>query len=219
MHVTAIHAAIFLIFVTIGWGQNTTKAVPAPAEITRAPAASTTGSKPGGKSPAAGTSAEKKPGTVVPEPAATPMAAMNAAAVLPIGVPSYDVRMPEFDEVRLVSRMRVEKLVRIDDNQLDLLNMYLERYLPAGGLDYVVTIQRGFYDLKTGRLVSSSPTRLRGREIDMYGEGCVYAKDDDVIKILGKVTSYIYLKDKRNEKPTTAPAPAVPAPPSIPANP
>ena len=161
--------------------------------------------------------AAKKPVAVPVEPSATPIAAMNAAAALPIGVPSYDVRMPEFDDVRLVSRMRVEKLVRIDANQLDLLNMRIERYLPAGGLDYVVTVQRGFYDLKSGRLVSSSPTRLRGREIDMYGEGCVYAKDVDVIKILGKVTSYIYLKDTKHDKP--ADPPATPAPASTPTKP
>lgn len=122
-----------------------------------------------------------------------PVSALNAATLLPIGVPSYDVRMPEFDEDRLISRMRVRELTRIDDQQLDLRDMDLERYLPDGSLDYVVHVERGFYALSTGRLISSAPTRLRGKAMDLHGQGCVYSKDNEVIKILGKVTSYIYV--------------------------
>lgn len=128
-------------------------------------------------------------------------AAMNAAALLPVGVPSYNVRMPEFDEERLLSRMKVRELTRIDSDHLDLRDMDLERYLPSGALDYVVLVERGFYEMSTGRLVSSSPTRLRGKSIDLHGEGCVYSRDSEVIKILGKVTSYIYAEKDQSEKP------------------
>ncbi|MFM7182648.1 MAG: hypothetical protein ACKO2G_14445 [Verrucomicrobiales bacterium] len=146
---------------------------------------------------------EKKPPpanakTVTPPDGETtidaPVSALNAASLLPIGVPSFDVRMPEFNGDRLVSRMRVRQLTRIDDDQLDLLDMDLERYLSDGNLDYVVNVERGFYALSTGRLISSAPTRLRGKAMDLHGQGCVYSKDNEVIKILGKVTSYIYVE-------------------------
>lgn len=152
-----------------------------------------------------------------------PAAAMNAAALLPIGVPSFDVRMPEFSEDLLISRMRVRELTRIDEQQLDLRDMDLERYLPDGSLDYVINVERGFYELSTGRLISSAPTRLRGKSIDLHGQGCVYSRGNEVIKILGKVTSYIYVEKGQLTKPTTpAPAgenPPPAAPPAAPANP
>jgi hypothetical protein len=158
--------------------------------------------------------------TTPPDPEAAgvaPVSALNAATLLPIGVPSTDVRMPEFDEDRLISRMRVRELTRIDDDQLDLRDMDLERYLPDGSLDYVVNVERGFYALSTGRLISSAPTRLRGKAMDLHGQGCVYSKDDQVIKILGKVTSYIYVEGGRlNKSEADSPAEKKPEPPSSP---
>lgn len=148
-----------------------------------------------------------------------PAAAMNAAALLPIGVPSFDVRMPEFSQDLLVSRMRVRELTRIDEQQLDLRDMDLERYLPDGSLDYVINVERGFYELSTGRLISSAPTRLRGKSIDLHGQGCVYSRGNEVIKILGKVTSYIYVeKGQLTSTETDAPA-GESAPAAPPANP
>ena len=144
---------------------------------------------------------------------------LNAASLLPIGTPSFDVRMPEFDEDLLVSRMRVRELTRIDDHQLDLRDMDLERYLPDGSIDYIISLERGFYAMSTGRLISSAPTRLRGKAIDLHGQGCVYSQDSDVVKILGKVTSYIYLeKGQLSEAQTKTPAETAPPLPS-PTNP
>lgn len=153
-----------------------------------------------------------KPGAASDLEAAAPIPGLNAASLLPIGIPSFDVRMPEFNEDRLVSRMRVRELTRIDEQQLDLRDMDLERYLPDGSMDYIISIERGFYAMSTGRLISSAPTRLRGKAIDLHGQGCVYARDDDVIKILGKVTSYIYVeKGQLNEsKPKTSTGASVP---------
>lgn len=167
---------------------------------------------------------DEKPATETPKPkskveretdAVTAVPGLNAASLLPIGIPSFDVRMPEFDEDRLISRMRVRELTRIDDAQLDLRDMDLERYLPDGSLDYVVNVERGFYEMSTGRLISSAPTRLRGKAMDLHGQGCVYSKDNDVIKILGNVTSYIYLE--KGQLSDTKPAqPAESSPPSGP---
>jgi hypothetical protein len=144
---------------------------------------------------------------------------LNAASLLPIGVPSFDVRMPEFDEDILVSRMRVRELTRIDEDQLDLRDMDLERYLPDGSIDYIISIGRGFYAMSTGRLISSAPTRLRGKAIDLHGEGCVYSRDNDVVKILGKVTSYIYLEEGQLDPPEPKAPPAEENPPPAPQSP
>lgn len=189
----------------------------APPEIEKAPPAKAPKNPPAnGKKPAP--TAGKTTTPQDPEAAGVaPVSALNAATLLPIGVPSTDVRMPEFDEDRLISRMRVRQLTRIDDDQLDLRDMDLERYLPDGSLDYVVNVERGFYALSTGRLISSAPTRLRGKAMDLHGQGCVYSKDNEVIKILGKVTSYIYVEGgKLNKAEADPPADKKPADPASP---
>jgi hypothetical protein len=151
---------------------------------------------------------ETKPGTKDNRETDTAVPGLNAASLLPIGVPSFDVRMPEFDEDLLISRMKVRELTRIDEDQLDLRDMDLERYLPDGSIDYIISIGRGFYAMSTGRLISSAPTRLRGKAMDLHGEGCVYSRDNDVVKILGKVVSYIYLEEGQLDKPEPKEPPA-----------
>lgn len=205
-------------------GQGTPRSTPAvapvaPPEATKEqPAAPAKPSSVGKKPPPA--EASKTQVSAAQESTTTaPASALNAATLLPIGVPSYDVRMPEFDEEFLVSRMRARVLTRIDDVQLDLRNMDLERYLPDGSVDYIVNVERGFYDLTTGRLISSAPTRLRGKSIDLYGQGCVYSKDNEVIKILGNVTSYIYVEGGRLTAPKPKPPAAESPPPAAPAQP
>jgi hypothetical protein len=118
---------------------------------------------------------------------------LNAARLLPVGVPCLGVRMPDFEGDVLVTQLTAARLVRIDDQHLDLSDMDLERYHPDGSLDHVVTVERGFYDLETGRLVSRSPTRVRGRAFDIQAQGCDYSRDAPVLKLLGQVTSFIYL--------------------------
>jgi len=127
------------------------------------------------------------------EPTVTGSAAsgLNAAQLLPIGIPSRNVRMPEFEEDILVSKMIVRELTRISDDELDILDMRLERYRPDGSLDHVVLIERGFYSISTGQLVSRTPTRLEGRNMILIGEGCDYSPDSPVVKILGNIRSYI----------------------------
>lgn len=117
---------------------------------------------------------------------------LNAARLLPVGVPCFGVRMPDFEADLLVSNIHVRELIRIDDRHLDMRDLELERYRADGAIDYVVTVERGFFDMGSGRLTSSTPTRLRGKAFDLQGEGCDYARHAPVIKILGKVTSYIY---------------------------
>lgn len=116
-------------------------------------------------------------------------AGLNAAHLLPIGVPSTNVRMPDFEEDILVSWMRVGTLTRIDHDELDMIDLLLESYLPDGTLDYVVIIDRGFYQIATGQLVSRTPTRIEGRGFFLVGEGCDYQPDSPIIKILGNIHS------------------------------
>ncbi len=116
-------------------------------------------------------------------------AGLNAAHLLPIGVPSTNVRMPDFEEDILVSWMRVGTLTRIDHDELDMIDLRLESYLPDGTLDYVVIINRGFYQIASGQLVSRTPTRIEGRGFFLEGEGCDYQPDSPIIKILGNIHS------------------------------
>jgi len=154
------------------------------------------------------------------EPAGKPMdkevpasSGLNAARLLPLGVPCKGVRMPEFSDDVLVSRIRARELVRINDDQLHVIEMEMESYRADGTLDNVVTVEDGFYELASGKLTSQHPTRVRGRAFDIQGQGCDYARGAPVIRILGNVVSYFY--PDRMEKPPGAPpaAQADPQPP------
>lgn len=126
-------------------------------------------------------------------------AGLNAAHLLPIGVPSSNVRMPDFEEDVLVTWMRVGTLTRIDHDKLDMIDLRLESYLPDGTLDYIVIIDRGFYQIAGGQLVSRTPTRIEGRGFFLVGEGCDYLPDSPIIKILGNIHSEFSLQ--REEAP------------------
>ncbi len=128
---------------------------------------------------------------------------LNAARLLPLGVPCKGVRMPEFTNDVLVSRIRARELKRINDDQLHVTEMEMERYRADGTLDNVVTVEDGFYELESGKLTSQHPTRVRGRSFDIRGQGCDYARGAPVIRILGNVVSYFY--PDRMEKPPGAP--------------
>lgn len=129
--------------------------------------------------------------TAEQEPTASAASGLNAAQLLPIGVPSRNVRIPEFVEDVKVSQTIVAELTRISDDELDLTRMRMERYRPDGGLDHVVLIERGFYVISSGQLVSRTPTRIEARNMVLIGEGCDYSPDSPVVKILGRVTSFI----------------------------
>ena len=225
MHTLPASLIFFCAILGIAAGQSPSKpAVPAVPAVTPKPAAPVVPPKKPvapilPKKPVGPATAPKKPVEAEKDKKDkedAPMASMNAASLLPVGVPSFDVRMPEFAKDKLVSRLRVRQLTRLDDDRLDLEDMEMQRFHPDGTLQYTIRIQRGIYFMAGGNLISNTPTSLHGEDMELFGEGCRYAQSSNVIKILGNVTSSIYLKNtsqKPEDGDATPEANRVPATP------
>ena len=94
--------------------------------------------------------------------------------LFPIGRAFFGVRIPNYDGDALTSLIRAKKMRRVDENHLDMEDLYITIFNDVGEPETFIEMERAVYDRIEEKLVSRTPTRIWQPQYEMKGDSMIY---------------------------------------------
>ena len=139
------------------------------------------------KEPAVSTELKEK----VAETPPTPEGLKAISKILAAGRVHRGVTYPIFEEGRLKTVLKAEEMVRINDEELDMVDMVIETYGSDRKPDYRIDLKSGKYFLSSEELTSEEETVVTGRTFTIRGDRMVYRSAGGVAQMEGNIRMVI----------------------------
>ena len=120
--------------------------------------------------------------------------------LIPEGKASVNVTVPGFSEGILKTLVKAASITRIDDETLEMIEMFVEVFGTDGKATFSIDMEEATFDMPSGILESSQPTKISNEQFDIVGERLVYDTRSEQGKLLGKVTMYVYSSGEEGSK-------------------
>jgi Lipopolysaccharide-assembly, LptC-related len=105
----------------------------------------------------------------------------------PVGRTFKGVKIPSYTDHVLKSVLEAETITRIDEAYLDITNLTIKSFNPAGEVDSTVKMDKAQYDLKSRQLTSKTEATVKHEKFVMTGDQMGYDTERDVSTMKGRV--------------------------------
>ena len=113
---------------------------------------------------------------------------------LPLNRVNLGVAIPSFDDGVRTALVTAEKMMRVDEDYLELENMVIETFLPDGSTDSRVSLIKALFHMPTSTLVSKSRSKIHKKEphFQIEGDRLVFDTQSQRGRMAGNVVMLIY---------------------------
>ena len=136
----------------------------------------------------------------------------SLSGILPKGKVHKGITYPIFENGKLSTVLIPKEMVRRDEEYLDIDDMLIELYSPAGEIDYTIKLLTALYHMPTEQLSSNDRTLIEGKSFTLEGDTMVYDTTKNICRMTGNIRMVITNPSAMMSKPAPKPEPKAQTP-------